>query len=266
VEAAGFAVFGAVPRDPSLVLPSRHLGLVQAGEHPTLAAFIDEAARIVAETVDLEALAACAAPVRAGGRLRPLSPLGSRIAVASDTAFAFAYPHMLADWRRAGAALLPFSPLADEAPAADADAVFLPGGYPELHAGRLAAAATFRAGMHAAAARGALIYGECGGYMTLGAGLVEADGTRRAMLGLLPVETSFAETRRSLGYRRLSPREGVPWAGVLAGHEHHRATIVREGDAPPLFDATDAAGAPVGPMGLRVGRVCGSFAHIIAPL
>jgi cobyrinic acid a,c-diamide synthase len=270
VEAAGFAALGAVPRDPGLALPSRHLGLVQAAEHPDLAAFVARAAEIVARSVDLDAIAAAAAPVAGPvtetGRTRPLPPLGGRIAVAQDAAFAFAYPHMLEDWRAAGARVAPFSPLADEGPDPDADAVFLPGGYPELHAGRLAAARTFRAGMRAAAGRGALIYGECGGYMALGEGLVEADGTRRAMLGLLPLETSFAETRRSLGYRRLAPAAGAPWSGPLAGHEHHRATILREGAAARLFYAADAAGAPLGSMGLRVGRVCGSFAHVIAPM
>ena len=76
-----------------------------------------------------------------------LAPLGQRIAVARDIAFAFAYPHLLQDWREQGAEISFFSPLADEAPSPDADAVFLPGGYPELHAGRIAAAAKFRAGM-----------------------------------------------------------------------------------------------------------------------
>jgi cobyrinic acid a,c-diamide synthase len=266
VEAAGFTVFGAVPRDPSLMLPSRHLGLVQAMEHPNLGAFIAAAARILEQSVDLDAVAAAAAPIGSLGQSRPLPPLGGRIALACDATFAFAYPHMLADWRAAGAEIVPFSPLCDETPDAAADAVFLPGGYPELHAGRLSEAARFRAGMRAAAARGAAIYGECGGYMTLGDGLVDADGRRHAMLGLLPLETSFAETRRSLGYRRLAPRDGAPWRGPLAGHEHHRATIVAEGEAPRLFDVTDAAGVPLQPMGLRVGRVCGSFAHVIAPM
>jgi cobyrinic acid a,c-diamide synthase len=266
VAAAGFAALGAVPREASLALPSRHLGLVQALEHPDLAAFIDRAADIVAGGVDLDTVAAAAAPVMGQGRARPLPPLGGRIAVADDAAFAFAYPHMLADWRAAGAEIAPFSPLADEPPCPRADAVFLPGGYPELHAGRLAAAAAFREGMRAAASRVASVYGECGGYMVLGEGLVDADGARHAMLGLLPLETSFAETRRSLGYRRLAPRDGAPWSGTLAGHEHHRATIVAEGDAPRLFDAEDAAGAPLGPMGLRLGRVSGSFAHVIAPI
>ena len=90
-------------------------------------------------------------------------PLGQRIAVARDIAFAFVYPALLDGWRKAGAELSFFSPLADEGPSSAADAVYLPGGYPELHAGRLAANAVFLNGLRAAAERGATVFGECGG-------------------------------------------------------------------------------------------------------
>ncbi len=194
---------------------------------PTLAAFLDRAADAVEAGCDLDAIAAAAAPVAAPG-LPParLPPLGQRIAVARDAAFGFAYWHLMQDWRAAGAEILPFSPLADQPPDAAADAVFLPGGYPELHAGRLAAAPGFRSGMRAAAARGAAIYGECGGYMVLGDGLVDAAGARHAMLGLLRLETSFDQPRRVLGYRRLAPLAG-PWPAPLAGHEFHYARTLR---------------------------------------
>jgi cobyrinic acid a,c-diamide synthase len=197
------------------------------------------------------------------GRGEVLPPFGQRIAIARDVAFAFAYPHFLADWRDAGAEISFFSPLADEAPTADADAVFLPGGYPELHAGRLASAANFRAGMEAAARRGALIYGECGGYMVLGGELVDADGAANKMLGLLPVSTSFERKKLHLGYRRLQPLDGLPWPGALAAHEFHFASILAEGAADPLFAAEAADGKNLGPVGLRRGRVMGSFAHVI---
>jgi cobyrinic acid a,c-diamide synthase len=183
--------------------------------------------------------------------------------VARDVAFAFAYPHMLADWREQGAEIAFFSPLADAPPSPDADAIFLPGGYPELHAGRIASAATFRAGMRAAAARGALIYGECGGYMVLGEGMVDAEGTEHPMLGLLPLVTSFRHRRLHLGYRVLRPFGSLPWPGPLAAHEFHFARVVSEGDADPLFEAETPDGAPLGPLGLRRDRVMGSFAHVI---
>ena len=192
-----------------------------------------------------------------------LAPLGQRIAVVRDVAFAFAYPHLLADWREQGAEISFCSPLADEAPAPDADAVFLPGGYPELQAGRIAAAAGFRAGMEAAARGGALIYGECGGYMVLGEGLVDANGVTHRMLGLLPVATSFEQRRLHLGYRRLKPLGNLPWAVPLTAHEFHFASIVSEDNGDRLFEAETSDGSPIGPIGLRRGRVMGSFTHVI---
>ncbi len=265
LEKTGVPVFGAIPRDPSLTLPERHLGLVQASEHPDLEAFLDRAAEIVAGAFDLDALVRAARPLTEGGPVTRLAPLGQRIAVAHDRAFAFLYPHLLEDWRMQGAELSFFSPLADEAPASDADAVFLPGGYPELHAGALATADRFRKGMRTAAET-ALIYGECGGYMTLGDSLKDADGQTHAMLGLLPLQTSFQTRHLSLGYRKLVDQSALLGARTLAAHEFHYATIVNEGRADPLFRAQDADGANLPPMGLRKARVCGSFAHVIAPM
>ncbi|WP_116133734.1 cobyrinate a,c-diamide synthase [Tropicimonas sp. IMCC34043] len=266
IAAAGVPVFGALPREAGMRLPERHLGLVQAAETDGLQAFLDTLADRIERHLDLDRLAQAAGPLAAPEAPVParLPPLGQRIAVASDAAFAFAYPHLLADWRAQGAEVLPFSPLADQAPSPGADAVFLPGGYPELHGGRLAAAALFRAGMQAAARRGARIYGECGGYMTLGSGMVDAEGTAHAMLGLLPLETSFATRKLSLGYRRLSPLPGAPWQGALMAHEFHYATITREGAEGRLFHAVDATGSPLPEMGLQSGSVAGSFAHVIA--
>lgn len=260
----GIPVLGAMPRDPALVLPERHLGLVQAEEHADLVTFLDSASAICARHVDLDALRALCAPVAATTGAVLLPPPGQRIAVARDIAFAFCYPHLLDGWRAAGAELTVFSPLADEAPDAHADAVYLPGGYPELHAGQLAAARRFLDGLRAAAARGALIYGECGGYMTLGQGLTDADGTRHAMAGLLPLETSFARRKLHLGYRVLTPLGPSPFAGPLAAHEFHYASTIQEGAADRLFSARDATGAPLADMGLRAGNVMGSFAHVIA--
>ncbi|TFF22126.1 cobyrinate a,c-diamide synthase [Jiella endophytica] len=264
----GVPVLAALPRRDELTLPSRHLGLVQAGEHGDLAGFFERAAAWMAGHADLDALVVLATPPtpRPLRATPPLPPLGRKIAVARDEAIAFAYPHMLAGWRQAGAELAFFSPLADETPAGDADAVFLPGGYPELHAGRLAAAEGFRAGCRAAAERGALVYGECGGYMVLGESLVDAGGERHKMLGLLPLQTSFAERRRHLGYRRLTPLGEGPFGPAnedLMGHEFHYATTLQEGPGEPLFAVHDARGADLGQTGLRNGRVMGSFCHVI---
>ena len=267
-ELPDLPLLGALPRAADLLLPSRHLGLVQAREHDGLAALLDRAAALAERHVDLARLAALARPssLAAAAQQAPLPPLGHRIAVARDAAFAFAYPAMLEGWRRAAASLTFFSPLADEAPDPGADAVFLPGGYPELHAGRLAAALRFRAGLAAAAARGAVIYGECGGYMTLGQGLVDAHGARHAMAGLLPLETSFAERRLHLGYRAATLAATGPLGAKGAryrGHEFHYATVRAEAAGATLFDLTDGDGAALASAGARIGTVMGSFVHLV---
>ena len=258
---------GAVPRTTALNLPERHLGLVPAGEHEGIERFVERAADLVADAVDLDRLVSLATtPTMATGDRVGFPPIGSRIAVASDVAFAFAYPHLLDAWHEAGASLHPFSPLADEAPDEAAHAVFLPGGYPELHAGRIAAAGEFRAGMEAASRRGAWIYGECGGYMSMGERLVDADGITHPMLGLLPLETSFAERRLHLGYRNVSTLGETPFGpngAPFAAHEFHHASIRFEGEADRAFRSFDAEGNELGSVGLRVGRAFGSFLHLI---
>jgi cobyrinic acid a,c-diamide synthase len=257
-------IIGFLPRLDALVVPSRHLGLVQACEHPDLPAFLAAAAGAVGEHLAVDRLLALARPselTAAAGPLLP--PLGGRIAVARDRAFAFAYPALLDGWRAAGAELRFFSPLADEAP--DGDAVYLPGGYPELHAGRLAGNRRFLDGLRAHAARGHAVFGECGGYMVLGHGLTDAEGNRHAMAGLLPLETSFASRRLHLGYRQARLLADCPLgpAGTcFRGHEFHYATIQSEGGA-PLFAVADAAATPLGTAGLCSGRVAASFVHLI---
>ena len=260
----GVRVFGAVPASPALDLPSRHLGLVQAGEHGGLEAFIEAAATHVGTHCDLDRLAALAAQTTGEGICAGLPAPGHHVAVARDEAFAFSYPHILAGWRRAGATVSFFSPLADEAPDMRADAVFLPGGYPELHAGRIAAADTFKAGLSAAVARGATVYGECGGFMVLGEALVDAGGVAHEMTGHLKLVTSFAERRRHLGYRRMAPLTGTGffWDMPLTGHEFHYSTIVRQ-EGEPLLAVRNATGADLGTAGLCKGRVYGSYVHAI---
>jgi cobyrinic acid a,c-diamide synthase len=261
-------VLGCLPQAPGLIVPSRHLGLVQALEHPDLEAFLDRAAGLIADHVDLAALRRLAgrANPHEGRAPSPLAPLGQRIAVASDVAFAFSYPLVIDGWRSAGAEILPFSPLADEPPDTASEAVYLPGGYPELYPGRLAANRTFIAGMHQAARRGAAVFGECGGYMVLGEGLIDSDGAPHRMLGLLPLETSFAERGLHLGYRAATLAVNTALGGAGAhfrGHEFHYARIVREGPGQALFECTDAAGLRLGRTGLVAGTVMGSFIHLI---
>ena len=263
VAQTGVALLGALPRKPDMVLPERHLGLVLPGEVDGFDPFLAAAAGAVGDYVDLDALRHLASPLpEAGGSTAPLPPLGQHIAIASDAAFAFVYPHLLDGWRALGATLSFFSPLADQAPDPAADAIFLPGGYPELHGAQLAAAGAFKAALVAARDRGALIYGECGGFMVLGEAIVDKGGASHAMAGLLPVTTRIDRPRRVLGYRRLIQSGDLPWPGHLMGHEFHYSSA-KQTRLTPLFAATDARGEPLPPMGAVLGRVMGSYAHVI---
>jgi cobyrinic acid a,c-diamide synthase len=228
-EPLGIPVLGCLPRAADLVLPERHLGLVQAGEHADLDAFLDRLADRLEARLDIDRLLDLARPARlppSAGAAGTLLPLGQRIAVACDAAFAFSYAGQLDAWRNSGAEIELFSPLADEAPRAGCDAVYLPGGYPELHAGRLAAGERFLGGLRDAAARGAVLFGY----------------REAALLAAGPLGATGASFR---------------------GHEFHYATVLDEGEGEALFDCSDALGRTLGAVGRRRGKVAGSFIHLI---
>ncbi len=269
ITAAGLRVVGALPRSEALALPERHLGLVQAAETPRLDALIDALATFVAAHVDLAAIEALAAPLALDDSsfADAIRPPGQRIAIARDAAFSFFYPHLALAWREAGASLHPFSPLADEAPPDECDVCWLPGGYPELHAGALAAAARYRAGLRRFA-RTRPVHGECGGYMALGETLTDAGGIVHGMAGLLAASFSFAERRMNLGYREVTLAADCclgPAGSRARGHEFHYATMTpgAEPDA-PLVIARDAQDGPPREAGSRRDRVTGGFFHLVA--
>lgn len=265
MEQTGIAVLGAIPRLPDIRLPERHLGLVQAAEHPDLGQWLDRLADIVTAHVDLPAVQALTQTECTEAPPLHCTPPGQRIALAQDVAFSFVYAHLLEGWRAAGAEILPFSPLADEAPARDADIVWLPGGYPELHAGRIAAASRFLTGLRDHAMRKP-VHGECGGYMVLGAALIDAQGESHRMAGLLGLVSSHAERRLHLGYRRArlhAPVGAIAAGTVLRGHEFRYTGIIEQPDD-PLADVTDAEGQAVSAGGSRRDHVTGTFFHLVA--
>ncbi len=265
-EAIGMKVFGALPRRGDLTLPERHLGLVQALEHPSLEQAIQTYADFMRAHLDLQALKDAADGHMAMPDDYRIAPPAQRIAIAQDAAFSFIYPHLLRSWRQAGAEILPFSPLNDEAPPAS-DLIWLSGGYPELHAARISANQTFMKGLRAAA-RGTPVHGECGGYMVLGRTLVDASGTSYPMAGLLGLATSYAKRKMHLGYRvaKLSaPVLGHIKGDRLRGHEFHYSTILAQPDE-PLAAVCDAEGTAVAETGSRRELVSGSFFHFIAPV
>jgi len=259
---------GALPSDPALILPSRHLGLIPASESRDTERVIDCAGGLIGANLDVARLLSLARSSTLDDTppTPSIPPLGGRIAVARDDAFCFAYPALIDGWRREGAELSFFSPLANEPPDAAADAVYLPGGYPELWAGRLADAEAFAAGLRRAAADRKLVYGECGGYMVLGEYLIDAEGRRQRMAGLLPLATSFADRWLHLGYRCATVLADGPLGAAgshFRGHEFHYATVVYHSTDEPLLSVMDADGRDLGPCGLRRGSVLGSFIHLV---
>jgi cobyrinic acid a,c-diamide synthase len=264
----GIPLLGAIPRDETLLLPERHLGLVQAGEHGDLGERLARFAEVAARHLDLGAILAMAAPLKPPAQPvhAALSPPGQRIALACDQAFSFVYSHLLDGWRRAGAEIVPFSPLRDEAPAQDCDVCWLPGGYPELHAAKLAAARGFLAGLAEFSHRHP-VHGECGGYMVLGQAIEDAQGVRHVMASLLGHATSFAKRKLHLGYRqaRLLADGPIGMSGdVVRGHEFHHAFLIDAGEDEPFAEISDAQGRRVAETGSRRGRVSGTFFHAIA--
>jgi cobyrinic acid a,c-diamide synthase len=269
IVASGIPVLGALPRDAALTLPERHLGLVQAGEHPDLDSLIDRLAATAERHLDLDALIGAGAPFKFApptSNAAALPPPGQRIALASDRAFSFVYPHLLEAWRSAGAEIVPFSPLADEPPPQDADSCWLPGGYPELHAETLAAAERFSTGLRRFAETRP-VHGECGGYIVLGEGLEDKAGRRHAMTGLLGHSTSFAKPKLHLGYRTarllsdcLLGRGGT----IVRGHEFHYASLVSAGSDEPFAEVADSDSRKHERTGGRRGQATGAFFHAIA--
>ena len=262
---AGLPVVGALPREPNLVMPERHLGLVQAEEMTELDNRLEALADFVETHVDVARIRTLAIPgsaaISGDAKVRPP---GQRIALARDAAFSFVYPHLLAAWRSAGCEIVTFSPLADEGPDPAADVVWMPGGYPELHAGRLAAARNFKSALQNFA-RSKPVHGECGGYMTLGAGLVDAQGARHEMVGLLGLETSFAARKMNLGYRKaelLAPCALGSQGHWLTGHEFHYARVLASPDE-ALFKLQDSDGHDLDQNGSRRGFTTGAFFHVI---
>ena len=264
MDQAGIKVLGVLPRRGDLALPERHLGLIQAIEHPDLEQAISNYAGFLGEYVDLEAIRAVAQGRNAPKVGRLVRPPAQRIALARDAAFSFTYPHLLKAWRSEGAEILPFSPLNDDL-VPDADLVWLPGGYPELHAGTLAGANRFLTSLRKHAATKP-VHGECGGYMALGTTLIDKEGVAHKMAGLLGVVTSYEKRKFHLGYRQAVLQEavlGYQRGSRLRGHEFHYSTILGEPDA-PLAQVTDADGNLVSETGSLRGHVSGTFFHMIS--
>lgn len=276
VQAWDIPYLGSLPFMPELSLPSRHLGLVQAEEltkDNLLEPIIVAMAELISQRLDLDWITKLfvSPDIEKTVKLQPsaslIPPPAQRIAVATDTAFAFCYPHILMNWKDLGAQIMPFSPLLDQAPDPSSEFIYLPGGYPELFAEQISQSHNFMQGLRTKKDQGAMIYGECGGYMVLGNALIDQKGVCHPMAGLLPLETSFKERKLTLGYRQLHTLGETPFGfgKKFIGHEfHYSSQINHQPNADALFEVTSPKKEPLGAQGMRLGKVTGSYHHLIA--
>jgi cobyrinic acid a,c-diamide synthase len=267
---AGVPVLGAIPRLEGRLLPSRHLGLVCAAEHPERDAAIAALADAVRRHVDVARIAAIAdgapaLPDGADAELPRAAGARVRIGVLRDAAFSFYYPDNLEALEAAGAELVFVSPLADRA-LPPLDALYAGGGFPEEHADALAANAPLRAALAAALAAGLPAWAECGGLMYLARAIVR-DGREYPMVGALPIVVEHTGRPQGHGYAAVTVDNWnafFPVGTRLSGHEFHHSRVVSCSGADSAFDVERGAGLGGGRDGLVVGNVVATYLHLHA--
>ena len=257
---------GALPSDPGVALPERHLGLVTAVEGGYSPEVRQRLAALIEAHVDVDALVRLArSRVRRRAPFAGSTTVSATIAVARDRAFQFYYPDNLQALERAGARLVFWSPMADEALPA-ADGLYIGGGYPELYGRELAANALMRAAVRAFARSGRPVYAECGGLMYLAESLTDLDGHVWPMACVLPVPVVMERSRLVIGYREVTLTSAGPLgpAGTRArGHEFHCSRL---GDIPAavarLYDVTDRSGGASRAEGFVVDGALLTYVHL----
>jgi cobyrinic acid a,c-diamide synthase len=267
-------VVGAVPRGAIPALPGRHLGLVAAEQSGIDAAALDQFADCCVQHTDLPllvGLARSAGATEIAGEPVPLSPKGRRVrlGIARDEAFHFYYADNLEALEAAGAELVSFSPLADTALADDLDALYLGGGYPEVHAEQLAANTAMLGAVRRFAATGRSIYAECGGLMYLGRTVQSLDGRRLPLAGVLPVDTAMRPTLKTLGYVEAAMAGPCLWGAAgqtCRGHEFHYSEIATD-EGPtagwqPAYTIRRRAETAAAREGFVRGNVMAGYVHL----
>ncbi|WP_226040935.1 cobyrinic acid a,c-diamide synthase [Natrinema sp. DC36] len=251
--------FGRIPPNDDLEIPDRHLGLEMGAE----AALPRDALRAAAESLAADRLAAVASEPPA-----PETPpesgesVDATIAVASDAAFCFRYPATIERFRER-AELVAFSPVAGDA-VPDADAVYLPGGYPELHADALESAGTLSE-VGDLAADGVPVLGECGGLMAMSQSLTTAEGERSEMAGILPADVTMHDRYQALDHVELEATEETLTAAAgetIRGHEFHYSSADVDGDARFAFETVRGDGIDGDHDGLTEYESLGTYVHV----
>ncbi|MDR5739364.1 MULTISPECIES: cobyrinate a,c-diamide synthase [unclassified Caballeronia] len=253
----GLHYCGHLSNAEDIGLPERHLGLTQAQEIANLDARLDRAADAIASTA-LRDLPPHVAFEDATLAAPPRLLEGIRIAIARDTAFSFVYPANIDLLIAMGATVVTFSPLADEPLPADTDALYLPGGYPELHAAALASNARTQASIREHVARERPVLAECGGMLYLLDTLTDIDGKQHAMLGLLPGDASMQRRLSRLAMQRLDTAHGA-----LTGHTFHYSTL--DTAMQPQLIAAHATTGATGEAVYRHGRITATYMHAYWP-
>jgi cobyrinic acid a,c-diamide synthase len=258
---------GYLVGDEALAIPSRHLGLVTADEHPLGAGRVAALADAAEATLDLDRLLALARVPRLPP-LPPPPPLPPsprvRMALARDPAFCFYYEDNLDDFRAEGAELVPFSPLADAALPGNVELVYLGGGYPEVFAERLAANAAIRAAIRRYHAQGGAILAECGGLMVCCAALVDSSSRTHSMWDLIPARVVMQRRRAALGYVTVATDRDTrlgPAGTRVRGHEYHYSRIEPRTPLPYATRLLRPDRDPT-PDGIQIGGLLAGYAHM----
>lgn len=262
---------GGLRRDSVTTIPERHLGLLTAEDHRLSEAQIEELADAIEAGIDLDRLldslpeiamdTSGSPPVSVSLQTHPRV----RIAVARDRAFCFYYAENLELLERAGAQIVPFSPLSDKQLPADIGGIYFGGGYPELHAAALAANTGLLQAVKKASRTEMPIYGECGGFMYLCREIVDVEGLAHPMTGCLPFKSRMIGSLKSLGYREIHLRRSTllgPADTRLRGHEFHYSETEIDAGWQGVYEVSDRQGRPKANEGFITQQTLGSYYHL----
>jgi cobyrinic acid a,c-diamide synthase len=260
---------GGLLNNADIAIPERHLGLLTLQDHPLSPGAINQLADFIESSVDMDALLACFADIETGPETapspRPLQSKKVRIGVAMDQAFCFYYPDNLDALRAEGAELVPFSPIADACLPEKLGGIYFGGGYPELHAEKLAANSQLRSQVLASSLKGMPIYAECGGLMYLCRELTDMDGRIHPMAGCFSFSTRMLQRLKTLGYREITLKINtiLGQAGQkIRGHEFHYSEIISPAAVPGVYAVTSRFGESGGEEGFQVNNTLGSYIHL----
>jgi cobyrinic acid a,c-diamide synthase len=269
----GLPVLGAIPKIDESLLPGRHMGLVTPQDHIQAEQAVDTAAGLVRRFVDLKRLHAladaaalnslCDPGFRESGHGPCAGAVELRIGYFGSPAFTFYYPENMEAIDGTGAIRISIDPMMDpELP--PLDALYIGGGFPEVHSARLAGNASFRASVAESARRGLPVWAECGGLMFLSESIHWKESSY-PMAGVLPMEVALGDTPEGHGYEEVladQPNPFVPAGTIVRGHEFHYSKVAGDGPMETAFKVRRGVGLGNGRDGIVKNRVLASYLHL----